>query len=658
MQLIVSSASLNLIPMDFDGNKTKIESAIYDAHKSGAMLVALPELSVTGYGCEDNFLMGGIADDAIDSLLSVSIPSGMVAAIGLPVLHSNRMYNTVAVCVGDENNELKVLGFVAKQNLAKSGIHYESRWFCEWNSGVIDSIELPNGDVVPFGDCVFDFDGVRIGFEICEDAWVASRPGRKLFERGVDVIINPSASHFAIGKHSVREQFVKEGSRSFGAAYIYSNLCGCEAGRTVYDGGCMIASNGDIVAKGSRLHFGDVSVITATIDLQSNRNTHVISGIHADNESVRFTGVKIASKGILAETVAPTLPYHQAWQEKPFIEHEEACRAIALGLRDWHKKTGTSGFALSLSGGADSGLVAALLYLAKCYDKYESMGDASKGDIEQLVENAKAEMRAELDCVYQGSDNSSDTTMNAAKMIAEGIGASFYNWSISDLVEGYTSRINEISEQPLSWEKDDIALQNIQARVRSPGIWMLANCRNKLLLTTGNLSETTVGYFTMDGDSSGVIAPIAGVSKTRVLDILGYLVYEGTLMSKNESLKIPALKCIICQKPTAELRPEEQSDEADLMPFEVLDEIRRQVLLKRRRPKVIFVNLCAMFKDYTREELASWLKKFYTLFNRSQWKRERMAAGFHIEAESMDSRTFSRFPMFSSGISKELDELL
>lgn len=656
--ITLSSASLNLIPLDYDGNKTKIESAIYQGASTGSRLIVLPELSITGYGCEDNFLMGGLSDDALDTLLSVRIPTGVVAVIGLPVLHTNRMYNAVAVCIGDEDEKNHVLGFVAKQHLAKSGIHYESRWFCEWNSDEQGEFHLPEGRSVPFGDVVFDFKGVRVGFEICEDAWVASRPGRKLFERGVDVIINPSASHFAIGKHATREQFVKEGSRSFGAAYVYSNLNGCEAGRTVYDGGCMIASNGEIVARGARLHFADTSLVTATVDLQVNRNTHVISGTHTDNRNIFFVGVSIENEALQVETTTPSLSHHQAWQKSPSIAHEEACRAIALGLRDWNKKTGTAGFVLSLSGGADSGLVAALLYLSQCYEQYEQLGNGNEESLALSVAKAQEAMRHLLDCVYQGSENSSDTTEDAAKVIAEGIGASFYSWLISDLVTGYTDRINTISEQPLSWERDDIALQNIQARVRSPGVWMLANCRNKLLLTTGNLSETTVGYMTMDGDSSGVLAPIAGVSKTRVLELIGYLCLDGTEMSAGVTLKIPSLMKILVQKPTAELRPDEQSDEDDLMPFAVLDDIRRQVLLKRRRPKVIFVNLCAVHTDYTKQQLAEWLRKFYVLFNRNQWKRERMAAGFHIEAESMDSRTFSRFPIFSAGVNKELDDLL
>ena len=73
---------------------------------------------------------------------------------------------------------------------------------------------------------------MRIGFEICEDAWVADRPGAQLAARGVDVILNPSASHFAFDKDEIRERFVLEG-RAFASAYVLANLLGNESGRIV-----------------------------------------------------------------------------------------------------------------------------------------------------------------------------------------------------------------------------------------------------------------------------------------------------------------------------------------------------------------------------------------------------------------------------------------
>ena len=75
----------------------------------------------------------------------------------------------------------------------------------------------------------------------------------------------------------------------------------------------------------------------------------------------------------------------------------------------------------------------------------------------------------------------------------------------------------------LTWERDDVSLQNIQARARGPGIWLLANLRNALLLTTSNRSEAAVGYATMDGDTCGGLAPIAGIDKAFLLDWLKWM---------------------------------------------------------------------------------------------------------------------------------------
>ena len=124
---------------------------------------------------------------------------------------------------------------------------------------------------VPVGDQYFDCGGVKIGFEICEDAWVANRPGSELALRGVDVILNPSASHFAFDKFGVRQRFCIEGSRAFGVSYVYSNLLGNESGRVIFDGGAIIATEGRLAARGPRFSFRDVVVTTAVVDIAANR---------------------------------------------------------------------------------------------------------------------------------------------------------------------------------------------------------------------------------------------------------------------------------------------------------------------------------------------------------------------------------------------------
>ena len=123
----------------------------------------------------------------------------------------------------------------------------------------------------PIGDLLFDCGGVRIGFEICRDAWVADRTGARLAQRGADVLLNPSASHFAFAKQQIRERFVLEGSRAFCVSYAYANLLGNEAGRSIYDGGTLIATGGKMLARGPRFSFADWLLTTAVIDVDSTR---------------------------------------------------------------------------------------------------------------------------------------------------------------------------------------------------------------------------------------------------------------------------------------------------------------------------------------------------------------------------------------------------
>src|SRR5262249_54551545 len=103
------------------------------------------------------------------------------------------------------------------------------------------------------------------------DAWVANRPGADLARRGVDIILNPSASHFAFGKTELRHRFVLEGSRAFGVSYVYANLLGNEAGRAIYDGGAIVASAGKLIAEGQRFSFADSQLTTAVIDIDVTR---------------------------------------------------------------------------------------------------------------------------------------------------------------------------------------------------------------------------------------------------------------------------------------------------------------------------------------------------------------------------------------------------
>lgn len=656
--LTLATASINTLPLDLEGNSALIQQAIVQAQQANADLLLLPELVLSGYGAEDMFFAAdwlAQIPQVVTTLIG-HIPQGMLVAVGLPVMiPGGQIFNGVALL-----SHKQIIGISLKQNLARSGVHYEPRWFTPWPAGTVSELVFA-GTNVPIGDLVYDIDGVRIGFEICEDSWVASRPARSLYQRQTDVILNPSASHFSLGKQTIREQFVTEGSRAFGAAYMYANLLGCEAGRTVYDGGNLIASNGTIVMRGQRMAFAPVVVESAHVDLMINRTQRIISS--QQNIPTTEQGV-VYQQGIL--TPSSTLrPLTQPQPAAPMHEHEELCRTIALGLWDWMRKTYTKGFAVSLSGGADSALCTTLCGLAQHW-ALEELGELhylkilhqcgiapaarkKPQSIETWLHNVV--MPLIISTVYQGSQNSSDTTKNAAQQLADGLGCSHADWSIDDLVEGYTQRINALTpDNPMSWEQDDLTLQNIQARVRAPGIWMLANRQNKLLLATSNLSEASVGYCTMDGDTSGVLAPIGGVSKSRVLDVLKWLYEQGHHY----------LHGIIVQQPTAELRPVEQSDENDLMPFEILDAIRHITQTHHAGPKVLLQAMCRLplAQTYTPVQLAAFIQRYYGLYCRNQWKRERLAVSFHIETDSADPKTYRRFPVLNSQMRNELNEMI
>jgi NAD+ synthase (glutamine-hydrolysing) len=651
----VAAAELNQTPLDWAGNERRIRAAIEEARRRGATVVCLPELCITGYGCEDAFHSPGLqqaAWEVLESLLPAT--KGLVVSLGLPVFFRKALYNGAAMCVDG-----RLVGIVAKRYLAGDGLHYEPRWFKPWPAGERADLDTPSGPV-PIGDIHFDVGGVRIGFEICEDAWVASRPGALLAARGIDVILNPSASHFAFGKIDVRKRFVLEGSRAFSATYVYANLLGNESGRAIYDGGALIAHGGRLVASGRRFSFAEERVTDAVVDLDDTRvsqaRTHSfkprVEGAARDVIQAPFAWPRISPKAGVVD--------QPAWEAGPHVKEEEFARAVALGLYDYARKSRSTGFVISLSGGADSGAIACLvrllvqlggaeLGLAGLLDKWSAVHHPGPGASWQDV------VRAILVTAYQSTVNSGSVTRNAARVVAAAVGAEHLELDVDALVKGYVAQVSQALGRELTWAKDDVALQNIQARVRAPSVWMLANLRGALLVSTSNRSEAAVGYATMDGDTAGGLSPIAGIDKAFLRKWLRWLEAAGP----DGVGPIPELAAINAQQPTAELRPPEkkQTDEDDLMPYELLDRIERLAVRDKKTPLECFVLVRPECPQYTPAQLGLWVERFFRMFCRNQWKRERYAPSFHLDDENLDPKTWCRFPILSGGYERELEAL-
>lgn len=654
--VIAAACALNQTPLAWRRNSGNARAALRESRERGATLACLPELCLTGYGCEDAFLSPNTHERAWKALREL-LPEtrGLVASFGLPVFHHNTVFNAAALAVDG-----RLVALVCKRHLAGDGLHYEPRWFKAWPTGVRDTFLAPDtGEEIPIGDLAVEVGGIRLGFEICEDAWVARRPGADLAALGVDVILNPSASHFAFAKREIRRRFVLEGSRAFGVAYIYSNLLGNEAGRAIYDGQTLIAAAGTLMAEGPRFSYRDHVVTTTEVDIsitrlaQSRTASHRIHLPASDHPLV----LRVPFDWPNPPPVARKEPVAAAWEHSDRLKEEEFTRAEALALHDYLRKSRAKGFTVSLSGGADSAAIVCLVHYMVRLSVAELGVEGFQERFPFLkkgVEDIPALTGELLHTAYQATRNSGEVTREAAEEVARAVGANHAELDVAALHEGYVAMIGQALGRQLSWETDDIALQNIQARVRSPGIWMITNVTETLLLSTSNRSEAAVGYATMDGDTSGSLAPIAGIDKAWLRHWLRWVETTGP-----EGWSLPALKAVNVQQPTAELRPPSatQTDEEDLMPYPLLDAIERAAIRDKHGPVDVLTRMRAVFPQYTDEQLRTWVKRFFRLWSRNQWKRERYAPSFHLDDENLDPKTWCRWPILSGGFEEELAEL-
>ena len=115
----IAGAALNQIPIAWENNLRNIQTAIEQAKAAGVDLLCLPELCLTGYGCEDLFLSDWMPEAALAHLQQVRAwTQGICVVVGLPVRLPGRTYNTAAVL-----RDGQILGFAAKQFLANDGVH-------------------------------------------------------------------------------------------------------------------------------------------------------------------------------------------------------------------------------------------------------------------------------------------------------------------------------------------------------------------------------------------------------------------------------------------------------------------------------------------------------------------------------------------------------
>jgi NAD+ synthase (glutamine-hydrolysing) len=640
--ITVSAYSINTLPAALSENFNLIKKAYREASNKGGEIVVLPELALSGYGCEDLFLWPQFIDACHKQLkeLAKITKSGAALFVGTATRHENGIYNAIFALADG-----KVMAGVAKEKLAGDGVHYEPRWFKAWCR---DQVVRHQYFKVPFGDLLFKIRDIRIGVEICEDAWSVERRAARYVADGVDIILNPAASHYAFGKEKIRAGIALETSRALQVAYIQTNLLGCESGRLIYDGATVIAAGGESLVAGERLTLNQVSGISANINLRKLRaergKIHAFPKAEKALSDIKLVELKVAGRKKISK-IEKRIDKVEV-RDKEISQSQELysdfTNCYTLALFDYLRKSSAKGGVVSLSGGADSAAVS--IGMALTYIRAASLKQ-TKRLFPDLKEHPSAQklIGDRLVCIYQATLNSSHETKAAAKLLAEELRANFLNLNIQAQLEGYLKLIEKHAKVKLNWKKHDIALQNIQARTRAPAPWLVANINGFLMLTTSNRSEGAVGYFTMDGDSCGGLAPLAGLSKPF---ILGWLKWVAKAQPFGLDVAC-SLKLILETPPTAELKPKtaKQSDEGDLMPYRALDYIERALLIERYNYQEIVEKLCSLKLANTKSVAQGYLNKFLTLFARSQWKRERLAPSFHFDDHNLDPRSWLRFPI-------------
>jgi NAD+ synthase (glutamine-hydrolysing) len=491
---------------NLERNAEKIVSNIERAREGGAELVLFPELAITGYPPEDLLLREHFLRDARAALDEVSLAAeGIVAIVGFPE-RGGDVFNAIAVmCDG------KVQAIYRKTRLWNYGVADEERYFQAGEGGA-----------------VLDLGDARIGLTICEDMWVPGAPASEEALAGAALIVNPSASPYVRGKGLARERMLAQRARDNLSVVAFCNLVGGQD-ELLFDGHSVVLDHeGRVVARAPQ--FAE-HLSFATVDLQRAltarlRDTRLRPPVSDMLPEVRH----VASLPRPSERVAE--PGGDVFE--PLEPEAEVYAALVLGTRDYVEKNGFSRVVIGLSGGIDSTLVTLVAVDALGVDR--------------------------VTCVSMPSHYSSEGTKNDARALATSLGVEFLELPIADTMSLYDSLLAERFEG----REPDITEENLQARIRGNLLMALSNKFGWLVLTTGNKSETSVGYSTLYGDTAGGFAVIKDVPKT--------LVYRLVDFRNARDDEHPVPQSIIDRPPSAELRPD-QRDQDSLPDYDTLDRI-------------------------------------------------------------------------------------
>jgi len=450
-----------------------------------------------------------------------------------------------------------IVGVYHKQFLPNYGVFDENRYF-------------QKGD----GLLLLSIDNYKVGVSICEDIWYPENPVNDYAILGAEVVININASPYSQGKVKKREEMLKVRSRDNLISIAYVNMVGGQD-ELVFDGNSLILdAQGEILAKAESF---EEELLLADIDLDEifrlQLKDNRLKNLRHIKKPINVKEVRLDYK---IKNKNNQISQKIALDKK---EIEDTYKALVVGLRDYINKNGFKKVVIGLSGGIDSSLTACIAV--------DALGK----------ENVKG--------VLMPSQYTSKESIEDALELAKNLDIETFTIPIKNIFDKYLEEFQEI----FRGLKPDTTEENLQARIRGNILMALSNKFGWIVIATGNKSEMSVGYSTLYGDMVGGFAVLKDVLKTKV--------YELSYYRNSISKVIPDR--VLTKPPSAELRPN-QTDEAELLPYPILDQIIQ-----------FYVE-----QDLTVEEIVKLgfeerdVKKIINLIDKNEYKRRQAPIGIKI----------------------------
>lgn len=622
---------------DVDNNLANIIEGVDKAVKTGAHIVAMPELCVTGYTCADLFgneLLLDAAEQAVVALCDHYRNTPVMVVVGAPLRSNGHLFNCAVVINGGD------LWVIPKTYIPNYKEFYEKRWFTTSNITAIagKSSIVVGGEEVPFGThMLFEAGRARVAVEICEDLWVPAPPSSIAAINGANVIVNLSASNELIGKHTYLMDLIKHQSAHCIAAYVYAS-CGYGESTTdlVFGGNAVIAENGKMLAEGERFTTQPQMSI-ADIDIAALENERRVNGSFADSMvqfGTRFDHIAMAVAGPLdyekQELLRPVrrLPFVPAEDDRLNARCEEIIAIQTEGLMRRLDFTGIKTIVVGVSGGLDSTL--ALLVAVRAFDR---MGRDLK-DIHAIT--------------MPGFGTTDRTYTNACAMVRS-LGVTLHEISIAAAV---TQHFKDIGHDP---SNHDVTYENSQARERTQILMDFSNKVNGLVLGTGDLSELALGWATYNGDHMSMYNVNVSIPKTLVRHLVRWFASSLNDRTKKGKAIHDTLLDVLDTPISPELTPAAkdgtilQVTEDIVGPYELHDFFLFNMLRYGFAPAKLYLLARKAFKgEYDNATIKKWLRTFVKRFFAQQFKRSCLPDGPKVGSVSLSPRGDWRMPSDAS----------